>query len=498
MANAIEDAMRHINHHVDVFAPQGDTIVPPLVFTRLGRGGKTTFLWCLFNVLKEQAFSPIHINFNGGFMPREQESQLDAVVRLLSMQLMLNPPAKPCSLAYDLDDLLRHIDTTAQGSKVVLLIDELNMLAGGQLGAEVASFLKTEFLDKAGRYLVFTSHIPLNTDEYSTYQLAPYFPTSTPNPRGVVTVHQPHSIDLVPLRAMPGCESLTSAEVTIYGGIPSLIYSAKCHNVLTPRQRFFNRHMEIVERDQARTLRWFISQVLRNTVSVRDKLYTQLFSFSSMPTVNEAWWPLCYVSCILGLFPALGGLRIVFTRLVEVDLQAAASRVCSGVDWELIVQAALILRCIDAMVNGTVGPFGIAERGVRPDIEYHTLVGEITTLDLAHTAISYKLNAVNRPTILMFSCSCANFPEYDGFIAYRGRNRKSRIFGYQKKLGRPYPKHPAHGGWIERSLHLRGTAPDKADQQRGWMYLNRKEIEDLLGSSLKPLYPAAWPDPPAV
>jgi len=504
MSTAIVGAISCINEHVDVFGTQGDIRVPPLVFTRLGRGGKTTFLWCLFNALKTEGFSPIYISFNGGFKPREQESQLDALVRLLSMQFMLVPPTNPFSFTYDQIDLLEHIDRTSNGSKVVLLIDELNMLAGGPLGADVANFLKQEFLDKACRYLVFTSHIPLNTDEISTYKLASYFPTSTPSPRGVVTVHQPLSMELDHLRAMPGCESLTSAEVTIYGGIPSLIYSAKGHDAYTPRQRFLSQHMEIVGDQQTRVLRWFLRQVLGDhgdVISVGSTHYAQFYSFASMPTVNEAWWPLCYISCILGLFPALQRLR--FADLVEVHLQAASSRVGSGVDWELIVQAALILRCIDAMINGTTGPFDIVERDVYPNVENHALVGEITTLDQAHAVISAKLNTVQPSTIMLFSCSYADFPDYDGFIAYQGFQGSSqsrpRIFGHQEKQGRAYPKRPAPAGdWIEKSLHLRGNAPAKANQLHGWMYLNRMEILHLLGSSLKPLYPAAWPDPPTV
>lgn len=444
-------------------------------------------------------FAPIFISFNGGFKPREEESQLDALVRLLSMQLMSSTPTNPYAYKYAQDDLLGHIQRTAGDSKVILLIDELNMLAGGPLGAEVVDFLKQHFLDKAGRYLVFTSHVPLNTDEISNYKLAPYYPTSTPSPRGVVTVHQPHSIELEHLRAMPGCQSLTSAEVAIYGGIPSLIYSAKGHDAYTPRQRFLSQHIEIVSDKQTAVLGWFIRQVLGDddgVISAESAHFTQFYSFASIPTANEAWWPMCYISCILNLFPVLRTLP--FAELVEIHLNSAASRVASGVDWELIVQAALMLRCIDAKINGTTGPFDIAERGVFPDVECHTLVGEITTLDQAHSAIITKLKDVKRPTIILFACSYADFPDYDGFIAYASPSRP-RIFGHQEKRGRAYPKRPAPAGdWINKSLHLRGIAPAKANQLRGWVYLSRMEILHLLGSSLKPLYPAAWPDPPAV
>ncbi len=45
----------------------------------------------------------------------------------------------------------------------VLLVDELNMLSL-QLDEEVNNFLKENFMDKKGRYFVFTTHQPLSFD----------------------------------------------------------------------------------------------------------------------------------------------------------------------------------------------------------------------------------------------------------------------------------------------------------------------------------------------
>lgn len=68
MAQTLAGAIEHITRFVDMAtSSSGDTRVPPLVFTRLGRGGKSTFLWCLFRTLKAKGFSPIHITLNGVF-----------------------------------------------------------------------------------------------------------------------------------------------------------------------------------------------------------------------------------------------------------------------------------------------------------------------------------------------------------------------------------------------------------------------------------------------
>lgn len=107
---------------------------------------------------------------------------------------------------------------------MVLLIDELNILCRGEpLDAAVAQFLKRFFLDQKDRYLVFTSHIlmDLDDDNSGTYW-------STPSPQDYFSVHQPLSIDENLLRAMSEeCRSLTSVEISLLGGIPSLIYVTK-------------------------------------------------------------------------------------------------------------------------------------------------------------------------------------------------------------------------------------------------------------------------------
>ena len=78
-----------------------------------------------------------------------------------------------------------HIERTAAGKPVVLLIDELNILSKGEpLDATVSQFLKTNFLDQKDRYLVFTSHIlmDLDDDNSGTYW-------STPSPQDYFSVH---------------------------------------------------------------------------------------------------------------------------------------------------------------------------------------------------------------------------------------------------------------------------------------------------------------------
>jgi hypothetical protein len=493
---SVQQAMAIINRNVDVFGTaSGGTRVPPLVFARLARGGKSTFLACLFDELKKAGMAPILISFNGMFKRRMGESQLSALARQLSEQFMPPLPEGAEPLNYDPREVVAHINDTCDGRKVILLIDELNALAGGPLDADSACFLKEEFLDKAGRYLVFTSHAPLDIDTTCPEDAMSRYWTSPMSPRGFLTVHQPLSVDLALLRQMPGCAALTSAEVAIYGGIPSLIYAAKGHAELTPGGRFLKQRIELTKAEQRAVLGAFITEVLSG--KRRPTGYSPFYRFASTPGYEAVWWPLCYIQCILGLFQELR--RIPFAELVEVHLAAHASRVDSGVDWELIVQAALMLQCMDAMVNGGRGPFDIAEPDAHPRFEFHTFVGEVKSLEQARTVITSRLGKATRPTLMLFSSACVKFPAYDGFIGYRGTDGGTRVFAHQEKLGRAYPTQEIQTeGWIERSFHVRGHAPAAASKCKGWEYLDRDAILQLLGSSLAPLYPAAWPQPPEV
>jgi hypothetical protein len=125
--------------------------VPPLVYSRLARGGKSTFLRRLFDELKRRDYTPIAITFNGYFALQRNETGLEALLRLIALQLTdLNTISGDVKVS--MEKLLEHIDRSAQecGSKgVVLLIDELNELQGGALDPGSSVFLKKYFLDKA-------------------------------------------------------------------------------------------------------------------------------------------------------------------------------------------------------------------------------------------------------------------------------------------------------------------------------------------------------------
>jgi hypothetical protein len=67
----------------------GSYRVPPMIISRLARGGKTTTLCLLFDELQRLEMRPILITFNTAyFQLRDGESQCQAILRLIASQLV--------------------------------------------------------------------------------------------------------------------------------------------------------------------------------------------------------------------------------------------------------------------------------------------------------------------------------------------------------------------------------------------------------------------------
>jgi hypothetical protein len=146
------------------------------------------------------------ISFNGNFVRSANESQLEALIRLLSAALTLIDPSDSSKYSFSGQQaLLTHIERSAgerpvvllifeylnfffvkscinvtnfydSESPVVLLIDELNVLSSGMpLDSDASQFLKRYFLDMKQRYLVFTSHILLDLDQVSSLFIIPLY-----------------------------------------------------------------------------------------------------------------------------------------------------------------------------------------------------------------------------------------------------------------------------------------------------------------------------------
>ena len=506
---AIAESIKSAMHTISVesqkpYADVGTYRVPPLVLSRLGRGGKTTMLHLLFDELKGSgSFLPIYISFNAGFQRLPDEKDADAILRLIAVQFIDLPAETKNPLSYNFrftsEAVLQHISaSSADGRTVVLLIDELNSLRR-PLDRSGADLLRTEFLDKTGRYLVFSTHLPMNLD--STVDELNGTVSNPSSIRRFVNLSMPFSNDVTVMRAMFAGQSLsivpTPAQVALYGGIPSLLYCslATGDEITIPK---FRSEYEI-EREPIKSevkMPLFIDFVQEVLTGIREHETVRRFDmFSSIDASRKSSWPLCFISPILVAISREMGLKMLsdiankIADLVDRDLSALTARTHqTGLDWEVIVQIAILLRCIGRPGANIVLPF-LGDCKVSGTICV-TIPAEYQSLDQAHSFISKCVRSLATDTVAYITPQFAKFPDYDGFLVY-----KEAVVGIQIKLTRGYPKHPVPD-WISEAFLIRGNAPATTYVDEKWTYLNKEEMVALLGYSLAPLYPNTWPEQP--
>ena len=290
-------------------------------------------------------------------------------------------------------------------------------------------------------------------------------------------------------------------KLALYGGIPSLIYTFKSGE--SPEARFQRERNHLVDdaeitASRPPVLRSFIRSVLSGHVS--DGRFLRFATLE--PETAKMHWPIFYIACIAGLFENVSGCQALADVILK-DLPSYAKRTETGLDWELIVQSALLLRSINAQINGSEGPFSIAPKGSHPEVVNITLHDGHKDIDAAKEFVESSIAECTSPTILLFTSAFAKFPHFDGFVCYtagsasKARTSKARtsrrIIAYQCKTGDDTVKrNNIVPDWIECAYLLRGEAPNTSPGPRGkpkWKYMDEKEMKSLLGHSLSFVYP---------
>ena len=453
----------------------------PLVFSRFSRGGKTTALRCLFDKLKECGVYPIIINLNGRFQKHESESIKDALLRVIATALC--PALQREGLNYgvncDVDELMTFL--CSQGVKIALLVDELNAL-GTPLDADASRILKDIFLDPIDRYLIFTTHVPFSLDSKRKCKYS------------LLAVET----DFRYYQAMANvCENVTPMEIAYFGGVPSLVYCARQYDELGPDERFLDfiaaEFKDINFNDEMHQF-MFYNFVQAFILGERPHGLERFDRFSSVVVVGNDrrhYWPPCYMLCISNLFTENAFARALKDCLQNLKLYSRI--VETGLDWQILIEIAAMLNCCSAQKFGGSGPFGICEGLSKPHtVDLFAIPANVTRVDTAVHEIRRRLRSSTVPIIGVYTSTYAKFPKYDGFVGYYDPVIPDtfRVFGYQAKLSRAYPKGAVDGDLVNVGFLMRGHAPVTENEKRGWKYLSISELYTFLGFSLSFLYPA--------
>ena len=178
-----------------------------------------------------------------------------------------------------------------------------------------------------------------------------------------------------------------------------------------------------------------------------------------------------------------------------MQLSAYMLKTESGLDWEIIVQVAIVLRMIQAQFTGSTGAFDLIDIDSCPNVSILSLSSQCLSLAAARTEIENEIAKHHGEIVVVATPTYSKFPDFDGFICHRNIANDVDITGYQVKLGRTYPKHDKPE-WIKHAWLIRGRAPSSRSVRKGWHYLDEYSIRDLLGSSLQYMYPSNWPEIP--
>ena len=499
LAPIIEEAVGIILEHLPKKLSTGYR-VPPLAFTSLARGGKTTALRLLFDALKDATLDgkpvhPIYISFNGNqdFYRQEGESQIEAIVRTIATTFVDVPKGGLNKLFCTAPDLLAFLNKKYGDEPVVLLIDELNELSR-PLDIDAGAFLRREFLDRSNRYLVFTSHRFMRLDVTSTLGKV----HSPQSPRDMLNIGLPITTNLPELRAMdPSCAALNKAEVALYGGIPSLIYVAKKQYIsIVDRvedSRIWNDSKFTNNLQQ--TLELLVKSLLDGQRSSNSSI-DPLYEFSMSRRDSKVLWPLSYVKVILMKLPKLPATEAIVQTIDDLEVYAKKSE--SGLDWECVITIGVMLRCVDSLLRGSTVPFKLANASQVFDVKYISMLDDVKTLDDAKSCIEMELADAPCGTLTLFVPTYHSFPLFDQFLAIRTASTtqekemkiESKIVGLQCKEGKGIPNQSCPD-WITCGFLLRGQAPSTSYKSRDskWHYYSKSDTLSMLGFSLGSLYP---------
>ena len=494
MDQCLDGCMDNINTWID----REDTVdrVPPTAVVRCAKGGKTTVLATLFQRLKDhESYWPIIISFNGSshvWRPVEEECEKSLLRHIAHALLKENHPGKATGLkdmsceAATLNEYFQRCRN--QKVKVVLIIDELNMLlpAGPRTpdasAWKAAAFLKNTFLKAEGGYLVFSSHV-----QRAATQLEEYMDSESG--RGLLIQSLPIASRLEELTSIDhNCAGLTSARAAYYGNLPSLVYVASKHRSWTPQKEFAKAQLGETHRD---LLASFTAEVLTGHAESVAGPTVPFARLTDRVSSTEVRWIPCYMSPLLRSC-GQGPLHDWLERLTSAEKN-------DGKAWEAVVAVAFGLRYLHVALRAVPAHefLGKIDRSIT--VQILDCPSTVTTLGAALPFAYSTLKGTD-------NCVCLCRPTHSGFelidlfACWRRDGHTQLLMVAQTKQGRDrqLTKLPPEVEGGVPAWWLNGLAPaerqwsEKDETKPRWTIPSASEVQGFLGPSLRVCSPRDW------
>jgi hypothetical protein len=493
---------------------------PPIMISRMGRGGKTTTLKCIYDALLNDNKLPMFITFYGNFFRHTNESQSEAMLRTIAEQLIDCNLTDTKNIIVSETLLDQYIEAQIKRTRkpFVLLIDELNTLSKKMpVDEECSTLLKSIFLDKPNRYLIFSTHIPLDLDTISTSLSSSKTFASCNSPRDVKVLNMPICFDIAEMGKMKPTNYFTDlplsesvANIFLVQGIPSLYSSWQYNqNEITPTLRF-HRELKYVPRPKAAEAKEILQTFLETMIDGMGITRTQIQIFQSFSSVSVnkkhsnnllevpivMTFPILYLRCILMWFIRESDLsneyvcavRSMIDVLDQLFLQSAVD--VKGKIWEVIFLQGLLQHLTVSLLSGrALSIFPLLDIPVVKSLRVVFLDKNIDNVNKLETGIQKDMGDDEAHSIVVFYPKFDRFPFLDFVLCYKDIDGKVKSFGFQGKSGEAVPtqtKYFPH--WIDKMYLFRGKPKESNRRTRSdWVYLVRGNIRDILGVSLSQL-----------
>jgi hypothetical protein len=119
---------------------------------------------------------------------------------------------------------------------------------------------------------------------------------------------------------------------------------------------------------------------------------------------------------------------------------------------------------------------------------------DVRTLEQAKEWIFKTMQPLKPGSVVMFYPQYSSFSLVESFLVLKTVSGMLCIYGIQVKAGRNTPNtNVAIPDWMDRVVLIRGDAPATCtERQDRFVYMSKSQTENLLGYSLRSLYPANW------
>ena len=350
---------------------------------------------------------------------------------------------------------------------MILIVDELNNLdaiteeteSGRKVAADFGDFVKSNFLAKAGRYMVYSSHVLSTVSAFGEF-LDP----SKASDRNVVLQEIPIVEDLtIALRDLNN-QLHGTREAIYYGLMPGMIYEKGQQRPIVGKRetavnRFFSQFC-INEQEEFRRLN--TSLVSGKLSALSPALHILVDGWYDDAGVRGIRWlpfHLEYVMDAISLWSTSQDIRELAAVMRTLCAQLHQSKELSGDGWEGLFVLFLMAKCIAGQADSKLLPEEWF-RGSSPRVKYNQYYRAGRSLDQCKTWSELKsgIKAYEQPTISTFYPTHAQFQAYDVIAVYSLENEISSIYGYQLKEGKANSYQPVEATF-EKSFVIKGDPP---------------------------------------